>query len=493
MDNKKKLLLLAFVFFLIYMVPQTIRNMTDGGLLGFTTYYQTRVSDLIASGNLYDPLSLGGRYLTYPPGYPLLLSLLPSMELKEMINPVFGALGIILAFYFAKYLNFNDREAFASSIILGLTPGFLYLSSHVNPRLPTLVFLTAGFLIMLKMQAMRSEKEKLRLRLIAAILFTITWYFHPLVGTIGLVFGAVLFRKNIKPFLKSYLIGLAIFGIWLVPLIGKLGLPGYTPFYSEYSELQTGIQHFVFESGTSSDTIGVLVLILALFSFFKFNDKSNTFLQTWLVLGVVAALAIGNRVNEQLLFPVALLAGRALVSAWPAFLRAFRLKPNRLWLYVFCGYLLMNAGIMMAVLTTHPPYASDLNALNWIKDNTPKDSVVLAPWYYGHWVTGIAGRKNVIDAYAEYAPNITQRYYDYLRVFEGSDQAQAVDVLKKYNVNYVFYDFKDISVCSGFQLLAKSGYFEEVYQSLQPEAKAFVFKFRPDGTGKGFDLCPYIR
>jgi len=47
--------------------------------------------------------------------------------------------------------------------------------------------------------------------------------------------------------------------------------------------------------------------------------------------------------------------------------------------------------------TTYPPSNDWLETLEWIKNNTPEDSVVISWWDYGYWITTVAERTTVID------------------------------------------------------------------------------------------------
>jgi len=47
--------------------------------------------------------------------------------------------------------------------------------------------------------------------------------------------------------------------------------------------------------------------------------------------------------------------------------------------------------------TTYPPSNDWIETLEWIKTNTPEDSVVLSWWDYGYWITTLAERTTVID------------------------------------------------------------------------------------------------
>ena len=47
--------------------------------------------------------------------------------------------------------------------------------------------------------------------------------------------------------------------------------------------------------------------------------------------------------------------------------------------------------------TSHPPSNDWLETLEWIKTNTPKDSVIGSWWDYGYWIQTLADRTTIID------------------------------------------------------------------------------------------------
>jgi len=47
--------------------------------------------------------------------------------------------------------------------------------------------------------------------------------------------------------------------------------------------------------------------------------------------------------------------------------------------------------------TSYPPSNDWLETLEWIKTNTPEDSVVASWWDYGYWIQTIAERTTLVD------------------------------------------------------------------------------------------------
>ena len=103
--------------------------------------------------------------------------------------------------------------------------------------------------------------------------------------------------------------------------------------------------------------------------------------------------------------------------------------------------------ILIIITTVIPSYFSadsliketitgeEIEALKWIKDNTPEDSTVLADVDEGNYVTYFAKRKNVIDSLFILVPN---RLDDMQLVFETQSLVKALQIIDKYDVDYIY-------------------------------------------------------
>jgi len=474
----KRLLLLFIFFFVFFSLPQLLRfALYSPSIIGTTPYFHIRMAELLLSGQAYDSLSFGGRYYTYPPAYHWLLAISP---LKYLLNPFIGALGVVLLYFIARELGFSEESALFSSALLGFIPGYLYLSGHINPRMPALFFLMLTFLFLLK-----SRKDK-RMFYLSFLSMPIVFLIHPLVGAVAVFLVLFLFRSMFKRVALLSLFSLSVFLLWFLPLALNLGLPQYSSFYSVYVELKTGIQYFIFEYGLVSDSITAFMLLLSLYAIFKVKGKS--FVKEWAILAFFLPLLIGNRINEQLLFPVALLAAEVFINHWNRFWKDIKLDfvPVKVWTALFMLYVSVAAILAAGALMFFPPSAEEYHAMQWLSLHSPENAVVFADWFYGHWISAIAKRKNVMDAYAEYAPNLEQRFRDSNKILYGSDINVTISLLRKYNVSYVYYERpRDAELCSGFPYITRYPYFKKLYQ----DKRIYIYKVDYLGNSTPVPIC----
>ncbi|NYZ76101.1 glycosyltransferase family 39 protein [Candidatus Micrarchaeota archaeon] len=88
---------------------------------------------------------------------------------------------------------------------------------------------------------------------------------------------------------------------------------------------------------------------------------------------------------------------------------------------------------MLYILPTMTFSVSDdwYNSLQWLKNNSKPDDIVLSWWDYSQWVNGIAERKTVVN---NQPPG---RFDDSMIFFGTKDWGRAENILGKYNVSYV--------------------------------------------------------
>lgn len=112
-------------------------------------------------------------------------------------------------------------------------------------------------------------------------------------------------------------------------------------------------------------------------------------------------------------------------------------------LILYMGYHGINTGIAhmqqeggASLPTSSIPYPRSfpdwIEALTWIRYNTPPGSVILSWWDYGYWITSLGERPTLID---NATINSTQ-VAAVGRIFMSNDTV-AIPMLRKYNISYI--------------------------------------------------------
>jgi len=77
-------------------------------------------------------------------------------------------------------------------------------------------------------------------------------------------------------------------------------------------------------------------------------------------------------------------------------------------------------------------YQDWLEALSWMRENTPQGSVVFAWWDYGYWITALGDRRSLADNGTQNSTQIAVIAQTFL-----SNSTFAIPTLERYNVSYV--------------------------------------------------------
>lgn len=107
----------------------------------------------------------------------------------------------------------------------------------------------------------------------------------------------------------------------------------------------------------------------------------------------------------------------------------------------------------------------EIDALLWIKENTPADSGVAASVREGNLITAVGQRKNVADSYFFLHKDVGQRLEDIRRIFTSGLEIEVVGLMEKYGADYIYFspvemnDFK----MSFLPLVSSGRCFEKVY------------------------------
>ncbi len=98
-----------------------------------------------------------------------------------------------------------------------------------------------------------------------------------------------------------------------------------------------------------------------------------------------------------------------------------------------------------------------IEALKWLKENAPDDSVVMAWWDYGYWITILSNKTTLADNATLNSTQIAVIAHTFL-----SPEEEAIQTMKQYNVSYVvvFVDFV-VRSYGGYYYYQPEGYGEE--------------------------------
>ena len=417
--RKPVLFTLAFLFAIL---PVLIRwyMFNIPGIIGFPQYYHQRIALDIIQGefNWYDNLSFGGRPYTYPPGFVFTLAGFALLFGPEWGGVIFlgilGGFAGILIWELSKLLGINQRVSF---VLCVLSPLFLYLFSNLSTRSPPIILGLAGIYLILRKKPWYFFSP----------FFALTFLYHWETGLVFLILAAFLLRDKKEALAVTLFSAFGFSALIYLPVLANLGIPVYTELHKDYLTRGYGLEYLdigkhVWEFSSPLDSLYIPVFLLTLSGFFL---TKNSFLRFWFIFAFVLSLISGRFFIY--LFPVfALLSSSALES--------IRSKFKQILLIGMVVYLIIFIPGTVSTYASWWPTKEQTDAFLWIKKNTPENSTILTDWTLGHWVTGIAQRKNFMDGYAEYAPEVDKRFEQLLEFYK------TCKVPEGYGIDYILME-----------------------------------------------------
>jgi len=392
-------------------------------------FYHERIAQAVVNQQgtpSWDALSYGGRPQTYYPFYHVLLavpSFLLGVDLRSAyaLSSLLLGLAGMLAFYSLAKNLLGEKTALASLLFFAVTPlAFVRATAFSRPD---------GFaLSLLALLALFIYKRKL----LSVALLGLSLALADLPGA---VFGAGLFA--VWAFLgrgKKLARNAALVGVSFL----VLGLLYYL--FLPWASFQLSSVTLSSEEVSSLNVLSIfgfggaawLFVALGLWELRRSFSRFPAWLWAWLLLGVLA-LAVAIRNLSFAALPVCLFAGAGLFEA------ARKTKQYSKWLVA----LVIVALSIQATLyyATLDPLASPgfMDSLHWARANTAENSTFLSLWDRGHVITGVAGRRVVMDGYFEFAPQADERYSDIISFFHGGE-ANARRIMQKWNATHVLLD-----------------------------------------------------
>lgn len=106
---------------------------------------------------------------------------------------------------------------------------------------------------------------------------------------------------------------------------------------------------------------------------------------------------------------------------------------------LFIILFIINSVLFSFLLIDNPNIAkkSEVRSMEWVNLNTPKDATVIAPLIYGHLVSSIGERKNVMDTNFLLAPSKNSRIKSLDKIYSTNSYLYVINEASKYNGEYL--------------------------------------------------------
>ncbi len=406
--------------------------------IGLDSYYHMRMAESIG----YDELSYGGRAYEYPPGIHLLLS--PYPWIAPFLVTFLGSLAAIAVFLAAREIYGKKAGLLAASLVSFIPVHIWKTSSNVLVTSIDITLLTLAFYFLLK--------KKFAYHVAISLLIFI---FSPAISILSLILAIPAFGNDRRSAVAAGLIAI-LAGVSFAAFGGAISVYTNSLPYDISSALyeDIGIQDVFYR-------LSPFLIPLSICGIYASGKNASKPLLAW--LAIIFILFISGKIETDrglvyMAVPMCMLSGKALSG----FKRKEIVASILIITIAFGTYSLSN--LMWGTVTD-----DEYTALTWIRDSTPEDATVLAQFMEGHWVSGIAKRKNVADPNLIGAP-AAERLEEILEFYRNESSRVLL-----HNVSYILYTERATQVGS------RLGYFTE-YEEVFKSGKIRVFRIRGENS-----------
>ncbi|MBL7148363.1 MAG: hypothetical protein ISS82_06055 [Nanoarchaeota archaeon] len=446
--NKNHILVLIFLLVLAFSLYV---NFGFNCFSDAKSYFNIRLIENVKDTGmplLFDPLSYSGVNIVVPQLFHYLIALFSFIPFYLKIFPVIISSFIVFVVYLiSKEITKNEVASLLTALLSGFIP--IYFTKTMNTV--SVYSLMIPFMFLLFYFLIRIEKKKyLRLFLLFSFLL-------PLIGAssflfiFSLVFYVILsISEGIKiDKLKKEAILFSFFVILLMNLI----LFKKAFFVHGFNVVFGNVPHDILLNYFNSFNVFSSIYLIGVLSFFfgivgvYFGVKERKDSVTLLISLILSTLLLLFlkliNLNTGLLF---LAVGLTIISSLTIsnfFVYLSKTKLNRFKTYFVILFILL-----IFVFSVLPSFYSledcrDLNDFYWIKNNLEGDAVILAPLEYGHYITEISERRNVIDSNFLLVKDIDDRFNSINIIYNTWSETKALELLHEYDVDYIYVDDKN--------------------------------------------------
>ncbi|MBW2996294.1 hypothetical protein KY332_03265 [Candidatus Woesearchaeota archaeon] len=454
MDKHKKILILIFILTLALRLYFAFSTQT----LDHEAYYNLRQIESIKTNGLpifQDNLSYGGRTSLFIPVFQYFLSIfsfiLPTTIVLKLIPNLLASTIVIISYLIAKKITSNKNAALFCSFISAFIP--IYLIETVNSSSIYSLTIPLTFLALYFLMNLHKIKY-ITYFLTTSILLTII---HPSSSLliIGLIIYAVIVNLEGLPQKKQEtesILFLTFFSIWINIILYKKAFLQHGPSVI-WQNIPPAVLSFYFAQTNVLEAIikiGFIPVIFGIYAIYRyiFKEKNKNlyllfgltlaiFFLTWfkLLQPTVALMVLG------VILAILFTQGYKLFFDYLKTTKLAKHKRNFLTLFILIFIL---TSVIPSIYFTHQriqasPTQDDIQALEWLKQNTDPEDTIAASLKEGHLINAIAERKNILDTNFLLAPNTAERYEGIKAIYKYPQKTEAISTLNEYNIKYIFF------------------------------------------------------
>ncbi len=483
----KKAHIVLFVIFIVVFQFRLLFAFQTPYLSSDDAYYNLRSAEKITedfSPMLFDELSYGGRYIIDSHLFHYFLAflnlILPMSIVFKLIPELLFASLVFIVYAIAKKITENSHAALFAAFISGFIP--ILISNTLNNLTEYALLFPLLFYQVYCMLNLKTHMTKF------IVLSFILPLLHPFsfILSIAMIFYIILLnlegKKVVKVQRESILFYILI-GLLINLILYKKAflVSGLQAVWQNIPRALLA-EHFaninvlalIYNIGFIPLILGILGILIGMF---KEKQKPAYLLSAMILTTFVLLFLKLISVELGMIFLGILLA---IISALSIEKFISYLDMTK---FVKYKEIIFFISIILIVLTIIvPSYYNAKNALDntisfqevealkWIKENTEEKSTILSAVNEGHYITGIADRRNVADDNFMLAPD---RYSDVQEMLTTESQVKALQLMDKYSVDYIYLSER-AKKAKGIEQLRYAD--EECFNNIFKNEKAKIYK-----------------
>jgi hypothetical protein len=171
----------------------------------------------------------------------------------------------------------------------------------------------------------------------------------------------------------------------------------------------------------------------------------------------------------------------------------FKINKRKISTILLSIFILVSTiqGVSGAYLFIEPPTIKDKEAFDWIKKNTPENSVFLTWWTTGYMLIGNTHRRDVLTWMKVYQGfmgkppslrDVIMAYSDLVAMFGEVNKERTYYLLKKYNVSYLYLDRTIRSYGIIRHGISEYATYDTHFKLLFANGNSEIYKYIPNAT-----------
>ena len=439
LTEKNTLVYVMLAAAIVLLIPHLVRFLFYNNIMiGDESYYHATIAKQIIEQKslIHDP-----NYVFNP--YHLVLAsagYFIGVEFASKLIPLsLGMLSILFFYLILKEFKIEIKKRFVISLILIISPSFIYLSTMSNIYSVPVFMTLLGVYLLFKKNIFLTVLSSLAFA--AAISFGI---FNSLLVITIIISYLIDETQKEKVSLEtkkprfSFKSKKAAVFLFMLFIISVLCFPLYFQQRTKVLPAANMLQGSISDLGALIG-IGVFNILLAIVGFFLIWKKRKEYSFIFLPFLIMFMFFFYTKnVIVYLTFIFSILAGHAFFKIknmdWQV-----KMIKNLTVLLMICGLAFSTISYLNRVSNMQPDNEV-IKSLDWLKHYSRQDEIVFSHYSKGFWINSIAERPVVTDKMFEYYPNAEERFNDSLEIFYSRNLKNTKSLLEKYNIHYIWID-----------------------------------------------------